>query len=487
VAQGIYEVRKVLGAPAEQSMVLPILYELASVANISLDDDTTQLLTLDVRRKNFLDTRYALDDLKRAFGGRKSSLVRLLASRVLVDLLPGDPFDPVSDLPACGLTLLAATAERLFEYGMPQFDALASTVVSIADWLRVQRFHRPLLLESPLGNMLPTQALLDRLVAIGLEPVQARVMAPREDRRNRLKFRDFVSDLRRGAYGSISCVVYLDDVQSGSRFKKAYETLSKELSKAQVPFLATGLVFRRAKHLSAAQKPLWTSVRKKLTSSRKVLGPQAPPAWVEFPDCPQVPGAQGPLSISTCPVWGDDDLVSGIRKVTLIFHFIEQYQYILKELTKSRSSYRAILHWTAQQGLWGEILQFDDAMLRHTYTELNTLVDWKLVESHAEVAFKEDFEGTLVQVSELDLQRRRDWIRQELRDAVSSHRLDGMANVLIGSLEVLYEMTPRQLLLRSSSERKHEARYCHVAIEYNQAFRTLNSTLRKAIGASWPT
>jgi len=80
---------------------------------------------------------------------------------------------------------MQAGADGLFDLGKSQFDALARLLRDLTEWISIKKFRSIALVECPLGNTVPVQALSDLLLQKGVSVSTIVWKAPRNDRPSR--------------------------------------------------------------------------------------------------------------------------------------------------------------------------------------------------------------------------------------------------------------------------------------------------------------
>jgi hypothetical protein len=388
----------------------------------------------------------------------------VFAQHLLLDVPCGNPLDPAEPFPAQLAEAATLGARGLLAYGRGQFDALREVCGALADWARVQGHRRVVLVENPLGNVVPV-AVLGRV--LGRVGVDARVISLSPPRDTRVvTYRDAIVAAAQAAAADRAPLVYLDDVLTGSRFSKLADTLRKTTRRHDQPApVLVALAFRPYHELTDAQAAIRERVRAKVAEERHANDPQA---WWDLPELPRV-RVDGvlPVAYESPVVWGENELVAGRRRVNLVFNLIEEFRRLHRALVDDDLSARDALRWLWAEEVQGSRYNVPDDVLRGCLAEGLRALDWDVVTAAAEAKFPADFRGRPAAPPDATFAARRvDWLRaQILGVAERGHSARGLA---WNALHTLFQAQGR----RGGDPRDRQ--YCYTFYPYNPVLARLH-------------
>lgn len=425
-----------LEAEAPVDAVSAVVDELGKAAEVELGA-LRDILVANQRVLSLQEMLVVLSRVRILPGDHAASvhLRRFLARRELVRRLPGSGFDGETALPPEADVLFDGVAESIFSYGQDQFQELINLCRALAAHLR-NVSDGVVLIDSPIGNSLPIAVL-----ASCLEPAVptqiARLNAPRNERRTRgLAYQDQVEQLVAQLDPSGHPLIYLDDVGTGTRFRKLSRAFEKATSKIGLSFLQVAMVFEpQAYVLSGEQKRARDALRRRLTEA----GGIAPgTAWRVFPPPAHFKIDSGaPFCYEASPVWGEDGLLAGQRKLNFAFEILDVFRRVIDDLVAPASEYRGILLAAWSKGIDGRVYSLDEAELRRGLAEVAADIDWRGIEEQIRQEFAADYTGDLDGITWSGAQVRLARIVQVLADIAKNEHEPLRAQLLINAAKTV--------------------------------------------------
>jgi hypothetical protein len=138
----------------------------------------------------------------------------------------GDSMAPYSDHVA---RLMEIGADGIYEVGRSQFEELRKLADYTVSWLKDRNATSVAIIESPLGNSLPVQVICDLATKPDLRFSPVTWNAPRNDRPSRGRTVDDSSKECAAETKRFDCVIFPDDVITGTRFLNFMRPLSTGL------------------------------------------------------------------------------------------------------------------------------------------------------------------------------------------------------------------------------------------------------------------
>ncbi|GAB7534275.1 hypothetical protein BGC_04800 [Burkholderia sp. 3C] len=336
------------------------------------------------------------------------------AAQAIANLvLTATALDPSKKHPAELTLAMERGAEGLYFVGKDQFSKLVHLINSIVMWAKSQEITTLFIVESPLGNTVPTQ-LLKLTCAAHSIPAEVRVWsAPRNDRRVRGRTvndaaSEFCDDLPETA-----TVILLDDVITGSRFIKLFDALREALGERSL--VPAAMVFDRDRLTN------FDRLKHRVDQCAAELGFQH--GLTDFPAIPIFRIDAGELMRWESPViWGESDLIAGKRKVNFIFTLINHLFDIAEDLIEDDSEYRHHLERSWQEDSSGQVysppIPLKD-ILKNLCTRLNLFDFFKNLDKQAKAEFEDDYKGCVKYMDEKDVLDRWQWIEERFVEIAS--------------------------------------------------------------------
>lgn len=399
------------------------------------------------------------------------------AAQELQALFP-KPFEPApSELEPLG-DLFEKGGNGLFEIGKDQFSKLAEISHGLTAWIVDQNIVELIILESPLGNTLPVQIIEDLLAD---SPVKTRVElwnAPRNDRASRGRT---VSDSAREIselIGTANCVLFVDDALTGTRFRKLFDALKKELQ--EVKFVPVALLIEdtRPKNTQDLNKAIIKLQAVQTYADQHSL----PYGVVRFPGLPLFRIDEcSPVSWEYPMAWGDNDLVAGKRKVNLIFNLLDHALNILTDLGSERSSYREKLEYLWSQNTQGEKYLFSPGLTKEIFEDWGEKLElesfYRTLWIAAKTEFSDDYKGKNFTPDNEQVMRRWMWLAERFKEEAGGRIGEKESYALWFAIDCLFAATIHKS--RPRANRDHD--YSQYALPFNDTIRKLNRQLRNRI------
>ena len=327
-----------------------------------------------------------------------------------------EKFDPKVPLPPLVGEVFREAAQGLFTIGDVQFRRLKELAVSLADWIEIKKFTSVVLVESPLGNSVPVQVLGDLCGVRGLHVKTVEWGFPRNDRaaKGRTLKDAAAAFAKEPEVVAADCVLFVDDVLTGTRFNKLAEAMRKAVGVDR--FAAVAMRFQFSP--KSGRTPYRRRNLDRVEAWGKAIGLIEP--IVEFPALPLITvDDNGPVYFESAVAWTDQDIVAGKRKVNLLFETIDKYREIYDGLCTSGDPLRRDL-----ESIWSE----DTSGFRWAFAPhlLDTVFDkigqraaadaiFTKVRQAAIAAFPTDHLGQRLPLTEPEVRRRSDWLHDCLR------------------------------------------------------------------------
>lgn len=408
---------------------------------------------------------------------------QFFAAQVLFGILP-ERFNEQHAYPPVVEEILHRGGEGLFTLGRAQFFELARIACSLVDWCVQRGFRNVTAVESPLGNTLPVQVLVEiarqrglaiRAVEWGCPRNQAAVVG--------LTVKDSAKAFANNPLIlQADCVLLLDDVLTGSRLLNMARALRRAVGSARFAAVAmrfrfgngTGLPDFSRRDLSDIE--IWAREQ------------HLPFGFIDFPELPMFDvDSEGKAFLETALCWGDSDLVAGKRKVNLVFNIIDHYQAITQDLALPESEY---LRWL-KEVLWrrddsGSVFVFGagvvEGLLAGAFQKLPVDTLFARIRREAQRVFPDDYLGNGFAATCKETRRRSNWLKTCIFEASKAELGEQTAQCLSRAVTEIHEAGFDAD--KRSPTKSHS--YGHYTIPWNATVRELNRTLRDLIVTSAP-
>lgn len=307
--------------------------------------------------------------------------------------------------------VMAKGGDGIFEVGRPQFELLAHLAKALVDWMSAKGSRKPLLVESPLGNSLVVQVVGDYASKKGFPVETYTWMTPRNERQNRgITLRESAKWLKEAA-AEHNVVIFIDDVSTGTRFKKMLDAMVRELGEDKLVAIALAVPQETAKNQERRQKLQANLVKLSAKHGFKTV-------WNELPYLRGFKFDDGPYCKWHNPlVWQDSDLIAGKRKVNLIFTLLDHLFVIIDDLASEQSYHRNRLEHIWTQNTAGDHFVMAPGLTQSTFQKINATLECSkvkaMIEASARTEFPSDYAGKLLLGGDEDafVMQRWDWLR----------------------------------------------------------------------------
>jgi hypothetical protein len=386
-------------------------------------------------------------------------------------------FDSTVALPPLVGDVFREAAEGLFTVGDVQFRRLKELAVSLADWVETKKFTSVVLVESPLGNSVPVQVLCDLCGTRGLPVKTVEWGFPRNDRAGKGRtLKDATAAFaKEPEVGAADCVLFVDDVLTGTRFNKLAEAMRKAVGVDR--FAAVAMRFQFSPE--SGRTPYRRRNLDKVEAWGKAMGLIEP--IVEFPALPLITiDGNGPVYFESAVAWTDQDIVAGKRKVNLLFETIDKYREIYDGLCTSGDPLRRDLESIWSEDTSGSRWAFAPGLVDTVFDKIGQRAAADLifmrVRQAAIAAFPADHLGQRLPLTEPEVRRRTDWLHDCLRAPAEAElgESGGMVANAILALNHAGAGVPGR-----PRNRDHD--YGHYTFAWRPEILTLNKRLRELI------
>lgn len=454
------------------------LDELGSILRLKLSDDVKQFLLYNPLNIKYQRLCESLEFISKMCGGVNEfpSLPQYFAAREFIELI--DPsmsvFDEKTIFPSEYESIAQVGAEGLYSYGILQFSALKEFCLAISNSIISKRVKSVCLIDSPLGNILPNRVLYSFLSAKGIKVAIKSISIPRNEKACKgHTVKSVIVENIQSLDTAVEMVLYLDDVITGTRYNKVSSILDRQLKITNILFLPCAMVFHP--HITRQYKPKkdYKINRKrvfdKAKDSTQEFGFQT---YKEFPSLPLMKIDDGDPFVYDSPVvWGEQALVSGMRKVNLIFNLIENQKGLMEDIESNCCGSR-----TALESLWSKDSQgrkclFANGLLSSCFSKYNSVIDWDVIHSTAKIQYSDDYDGHIIHLQEGEIMGRIKWVKDEVSKAIASKLGMPTANLVNRALSDLFSIQ------RKFFDQGRDIDYCNYVLPYNKTIKKLHETL----------
>jgi hypothetical protein len=362
----------------------------------------------DLRQLRIWNSRLAADKKRDRIGDAAS---RFFAAQALVAIVMRESALDLSKRHSKPLvTALEEGADGLLEVGKEQFDALGRLANEVVDCVARSGFQKVAIIECPLGNSLPVQAICDLAQERGITIRPEIWNPPRNTQRSHGRtVKDAATEFAKQV-DDVELVIYPDDVITASRLSKLFDALEGSLGNRLLP---VAMMFTdTTRQVDEARRDRLLSKLEKHASDAKL-----PFFKFDFPPLRIFTDNSGHQVRWPFPViWGESDMVAGRRKVNLIFTLLDHLEIVLKDLAADESIFRPFLIRSWSRDMQGLTIPINPNRLQHEISELLGRLDLDdlvaKIQSGAIAEFPDDYCGRITERSAIDPQRRYDWLRR---------------------------------------------------------------------------
>jgi len=395
----------------------------------------------------------------------------------LINLSPVSPFEE-SYYPKDFIVLLENGASTLYSYGKLQFHTLKRYCMSLHDYIQRNGISNIILLESPLGNVVPVSALSKILRLSRISHEIETINTPRNERRAcGLTYEDIFINFSRKINGRNANIFYFDDAITGTRLYKNYTILKKIINRMSPDASLYCTAFSFAPLILPYRKlradPVRIKNKLKIALNNQYSSMPGFTSWVNFPPLPMFKVDDGlPMAYESPVAWGDVDFVAGKKKVNLVFNIIDTLKFILKDLTKTKSDSRILLNKLWSQDAKGTIYINPDEALRDIFIKIDADFSWSDVYKDAKREFPGDYAGESIDIAPSVAVKRYQWIHDKIFE-VAKNRFDfQLANLLRMALkELFFFFEKRSAGINTNYD------YSHYTIPFNSTIRRFHGKL----------
>jgi hypothetical protein len=204
--------------------------------------------------------------------------------------------------------------------------------------------------------------------------------------------------------------------------------------------------------------------------------------FVEFPMLPAFRIDAGPPVYWESPViWGETDLVAGKRKVNLIFNLIDHLFDTLNDLAEPTSKLAKYLFKAWSQNTAGESYAFAPGIREELFSKLVSVLGIKEVRltlaARGREAYLADFTGAVDSMSEAEVKRRWDWLRETFLELAQAKLRTEEAYLLWRAFDETFAASHPQVRPRPSRDHAYAA----YAIQFNDTVRSFHEHLIERI------
>jgi hypothetical protein len=400
------------------------------------------------------------------------------AHAIISVVLRPTALDASAPLPSGVERIMQTAADALADIGASQFAVLSRVAWELSEWVILRAFRSVALIESPIGNSLPVQVIYDVLKKRGLAASIVTLKAPRNERTAKGRtITNAATSLAEDLMG-FECVVFIDDVLTGGRFSKLFDALQPVIEPNR--FVAIAMAFEAQRTLSPFQMNNREKAKVLVEDQGKISG--YPKPWQEFPSLPRFSlNGDGFVRWQDAMIWGYFDILSGQRKVNLVFDLIDHAHDILLDLGNIESVFRPYLERAWAQDIKGVRYQFAPGLLQNffqnTSAELNLKEFRKALRELAKSAFPKDYRGEILSAEEVDVPERINWLSSRFVNEAQKILGEERANCLRNAVFAVFDAS----FPEKEPEVDRDTSAAQYVLPYHPVLRALNRRLRERI------
>jgi len=454
------------------------LNELSDILGIKLSDNAIAFLITNPICLKYVKLCNALNKI-RIFEQSHISLKDLskyFAARELLEFAVPEYslFDDSIPFPEEYIAAAEIGAEGLFNYGFNQFRDLKKHCETITNFICSNKFKRICIIESPLGNVVPVQVLISLMDEKGIKVNKVSLSLPRNDRSKLgITFNEIIANNILSITSDNDLVLYVDDVISGSRFRKIHTALRKEVNDYSITLLPCALVFSPHVTPKFVWKPEYSKnrsiIRGRLEEIRKELGFSP---WFEIPGLPKIKIDNGlPIVYESPVIWGEQPIVAGMKKVNFVFNIIEQFEAILDDIITNDYKSRDCLLSLWKNDTNGITYIIPEEILSDVFINIREYIDWEEIRKLAKTVFSIDYVGGIDELQEEDVRARWDWITNEVFRQVQTKIGEKEGHLVLKALLDLFTV------MEKNFPEARDYNYCNYFLKYNTSVAKLNQRL----------
>jgi hypothetical protein len=376
------------------------LKELSDILEIDLSDAAMKFLLVNPIYLKYASLCNALNKIKiySKYQTQLRDLSKYFAAREFLEFAVPEYslFDAKIDFPK-EFSLAAETgAEGLYKYGINQFKALKKHCEDIVDFVVSKKIKNVCLIESPLGNIVPIQVLTNLFEINGINFSKVSLSLPRNDRpKYGFTFKEIIINNIELITNGNDLVLYIDDVISGSRFRKISTALKKAVGQTNSYFIPCALVFRPHATPNFIWKADYSQNRSTIKKrAEEFYKEQNFFPWFEIPELPKFKIDAGlPIVYESPVIWGEQPIVAGMKKVNFVFNIIEQFEAILNDIVTNDYKSRDFLMSLWSKDTNGVTYIVPESIVLDTFLNIKEEINWQEIKEAAKVKFSVDYSG----------------------------------------------------------------------------------------------
>jgi hypothetical protein len=452
------------------------LDELSAVLGIQLSRNTLDFLLINpilLKQVKLCDALSNISILNKSIG---SSLSKYFAARELIEFVVPEYslFDNDIEFPEEYKLISEIGAQGLYQYGINQFNSLKICCEDIVKFVLENSYSNICLVESPLGNVVPVQILYALFDKNNINVKKISLSLPRNDRSKfGFTFNEVITNNLDSMTNGVDLVIYIDDVISGSRFRKISSSLSKNSKNKSAKLVSYALVVKPHPIPNFVWKPDYK--RNRSIIKQRAIEFQKENnffPWFEIPDLPKFKIDDGlPVVYESPIVWGEQPIVAGMKKVNFIFNILEQFESILNDIITNEFKSRDTLLSLWSKDTKGVSYIIPDNILTDVFLNIREIIDWDKIKENAKSEFHADYSGGIDELQEEEVRLRWEWIKNEIFTQVKDKLGDSQANLLQKALHDLFTVLERHF------PQARDSNYCNYFFKYNKSISRLNSKL----------
>lgn len=449
------------------------LLEYLSVLEISFESETIDfLLKNQIQRKH--KSLISSLELIKAFiipDEYSRSLAKYFAARDIFDLLNQDNsvFSNEDSFPSDLIRVARIAADGIYYYGHDQFIELRKCCEIICEKSALFNDKRIIIIESPLGNVVPVQIINSLLQRNGISPITITLSLPRNEKKNYgITFQEIIRNI--SLEMQLSCrdiVLYIDDVISGTRFKKISSALKCEVCKMNALFLPIALVFKNPfKRVTIEHIKQISGLRERAKKLQRDYGFLP---WFQMPELPKIKIDAGlPVAYESPVVWGEQPYLAGMKKINYVFDLINQFMSILDDLVSNENGSLDVLIHLWSQDKNGSSYLFKDGLLLDEFKKIKSGMNWNKLKRLSIEKYPSDYTGEVKCLSKDEAIERWNWIGDQIVEIMKSNISEEVGNILVKGLnDLIFTMEKHFPPPRDQEYCSYFLRYCPTIAEMN--------------------
>ena len=261
-------------------------------------------------------------------------------------------------------------------------------------------------------------------------------------------------------------VLYVDEVLSGSRFRKISTVLKKKINKTSITLLPCALVFKTP---NFEWKPEYSKNKKIIRErSNEIFKELGFLPWLEMPELPKFKIDAGPPFVYESPViWGEQPIVAGMKKVNFVFNIIEQFEAIFNDIISNECKSRDCLLSLWAKDTKGVTYSVPESILLDVFIDIRKTIDWHEIRELAKTEFPVDYSGRIDELRDEEVRLRWNWLISQVGTKLNAEKGRILSKALLDLFTVIERHFPQA----------RDSNYCNYFFKYNQSVSKLNQKL----------